>query len=109
MTMSNLNARIDGIFLGNINGKWPGRPPSAIAKTAVVGCQDINEFGFIGDSQADPEHHGGPDKAVHHYPSDHYPAWISEGHIPTGTVPAAFGENIASYGMTEANIWKLFI
>jgi hypothetical protein len=24
-------------------------------------------------------------------------------------VSAAFGENIASYGMTEANIWKLFI
>lgn len=109
MTMSNLNARIDGIFLGNITEKWPGRPPSAIAKTAVVGCQDINEFGFIGDRQADLEHHGGLDKAVHHYPSDHYPAWICEGQIPTGTVPAAFGENIASYGLTEANICKLFI
>ena len=48
MTISNLNARIDGIFLGNITEKWPGRPPSAIAKTAVVGCQDINEFGFKG-------------------------------------------------------------
>lgn len=84
-------------------------PTVSHRKDSCRRVQDINEFGFIGDRQADLEPHGGLDKAVHHYPSDHYPAWISEGHIPTGTVPAAFGENIASYGMTEANIWKLFI
>lgn len=103
MTGPALNARIDGIFLGSITERWPGRPPSAIGKTPVDGGQDIDELGFIKDAQADPEHHGGHDKAIHHYPSDHYPVWIEEGHIPAGTVPAAFGENIASLGLTEAN------
>ncbi|HCE71373.1 MOSC domain-containing protein [Ruegeria pomeroyi] len=104
MTEPTLNARIDGIFLGSVAERWPGRPPSAIGKTAVGGCREINEFGFIGDAQADLDHHGGHDKAIHHYPSDHYPSWIAEGQIPAEAVPAAFGENIVSVGITETNI-----
>ena len=31
-----------------------------------------------GDAQADLEVHGGPDKAVYAYPSEHLPAWAAE-------------------------------
>ena len=104
MTDPKLTARIDGIFLGAITERWVGRPPSAIGKTIVDGRQNIGVLGFTGDEQADPEHHGGREKAIHHYPSDHYPAWIAEGQIPTGSIPASFGENLATLGITETDI-----
>lgn len=51
--------------------------------------------------QADLEHHDGHDKAIHHYATKHCQTWIVEGEIPAGTVPAAFGENIATRSITE--------
>ncbi|UWQ26830.1 MOSC domain-containing protein (plasmid) [Leisingera aquaemixtae] len=104
MTPTPPASRIAGLFLGSVAARWPGRPPSAIGKTRADGLQQITELGFTGDAQADPQHHGGPDKAIHHYPSDHYPQWMAEGQMPEGTVPAAFGENIAALGMTETNL-----
>lgn len=106
MTHPSLSSRIDGVFIGKISNRWEGRDPSAIGKTLVSGPQDINEFGFVVDEQADRENHGGADKAIHHYAADHYCDWITEGEIPAGTTPAAFGENIATTGLTE---WTLCI
>ena len=31
--------------------------------------------GLEGDEQSDKRHHGGPDRALHYYPADHYPWW----------------------------------
>ena len=94
-----LNARIDGLFFGKVTPRWKGKDPSAIGKKPVTGRHEINEFGFVADEQADLEHHGGHDKAIHHYATDHYGNWIAEGEIQAGSRPAAFGENIASFGM----------
>lgn len=104
--MSNppLSTTIDNLFFGKIEDRWDGRPPSAIGKTVVAGLRQIEAHGFVEDAQADLDNHGGAEKAIHHYPSDHYAAWITEGVIPEGTVPAAFGENIAAYGMTEDTV-----
>ena len=96
--------KIDGLFFGAISQLWEGKEPSAIRKTPVQGEQEIDELGFLSDAQADPTNHGGRDKAIHHYATDHYANWIAEGHMPKGTAPAAFGENVASFGMTEENL-----
>ncbi len=101
MTKPDLYSRIDGLFFGAVQHRWEGRDPSAIGKTAVSGPQRIDESGFVGDAQADLVNHGGRDKAIHHYASDHYPSWKAEGAIPPDAEPAAFGENIATHGMTE--------
>ncbi|WP_306113822.1 MULTISPECIES: MOSC domain-containing protein [unclassified Roseovarius] len=106
MTGINPSSRIDGIFFGKVTNRWEGRGPSAIGKTPVKGPQEIDEFGFLDDEQADLEHHGGAEKAIHHYATEHYQDWMTEGAIPSGTAPAAFGENIATRGMTE---WTLCI
>jgi MOSC domain-containing protein YiiM len=45
---------------------------------------------LAGDGQADLSVHGGPDKAVYVYPSEHLPAWTAELGSPLG--PASFGE-----------------
>jgi len=78
---------------------------SAIAKQPVSGAVRIGWLGLAGDSVADPVHHGGWDKAIHLYPQDHYGWWRERkpGH-PLLEKPGAFGENIASHGMTEEEV-----
>ncbi|AMK18348.1 MULTISPECIES: MOSC domain-containing protein [Sphingobium] len=78
---------------------------SAIAKRPVDGMVRIGWLGLEGDGVADPIHHGGWDKAIHLYPQDHYGWWRERkpGH-PLLAAPGAFGENIASHGMTEEEI-----
>lgn len=78
---------------------------SAIAKTPVEGPVPIGPLGLAGDEQADPRYHGGPDKALHLYPFDHYARW-RDGHAgdPLLDAPGAFGENLATLGLTEETV-----
>ena len=99
-----LSARINGVYIGKVEDCWEGRPPSAIGKVPIDTSCKIDEFGFTEDAQADLENHGGHDKAIHHYPTDHYESWIRDGEIPKGTTPAAFGENISTFGLTEETL-----
>lgn len=76
--------------------------PSGIAKTAVAGPLALSETGFAGDMQGDTVRHGGPEKAVHHYPFDHYAGWLRDlGPHPLLAGPGAFGENLSTAGLTE--------
>ena len=78
---------------------------SAIAKTPVQGPVQVDQLGLDGDEQGDLKVHGGPDKAVHQYAQEHYSPWRSElGTLPVLAAPGAFGENIASTGMTEHSL-----
>ncbi len=82
-----------------------GDDHSAIAKRPVEGPVRITGDGLAGDSVADRIHHGGWDKAIHLYPQDHYDWWRDrEPDHPLFDAPGAFGENIASRGMTEKEI-----
>lgn len=79
--------------------------PSAIAKHPVAGAVAVGPLGLAGDEQADLVHHGGVDKAIHHYPHDHYAWWRGEiGDHPLLAAPGGFGENISSEGLTEDNV-----
>ncbi|MBN9428892.1 MAG: MOSC domain-containing protein [Burkholderiales bacterium] len=81
---------------------------SAIDKTAVSGSLMAGELGLAGDEQGDHRVHGGPDKAVHCYVWQHYPAWRSE--LPAGAQQpllqqaGAFGENFSIEGCDEAGV-----
>ena len=78
---------------------------SAITKSPVAGAVAVTALGLDGDEQGDLRVHGGVDKAVHHYPQEHYPLWQSElGALPVLSAPGAFGENLASSGMTEQQL-----
>ena len=87
--------------------------PSAIGKVPVAGAVRIGRLGLDGDEQADLAVHGGPDKAIHHYPHDHYAWWReSLGDHPLLSGYGAFGENIATEGLTEDQVcvgdrWRL--
>lgn len=78
---------------------------SGIAKTITAGPWRIAPDGIEGDAQGDRKHHGGPEKALHHYPREHYAAWAKEiGPHPLLSAPGAFGENLSTTGWTEGNV-----
>ncbi|HET9177033.1 MAG TPA: MOSC domain-containing protein [Terriglobia bacterium] len=60
----------------------------------------VKKLNIEGDGQADLSVHGGPDKAVYAYPSEHYEYWRHE--LPGVEMPwGAFGENLSLTGLTE--------
>ena len=77
---------------------------SAIAKQPLpLGTTAWLSYGNLsGDAQADLEVHGGPDKAVYAYPSEHLEAWTSELDEPLGAAP--FGENLSTVGVVESDV-----
>lgn len=87
--------------------------PSAIGKLPVEGPIRVCRLGLEGDEQADLAVHGGADKAVHHYPHDHYAFWAEAiGPHPLLSDFGAFGENISTEGLTEDGVcigdrWRL--
>ena len=94
-----------GLLVGKAVPLGPRNVLSGIAKTQVPDSLRLSETGFDGDVQGDPIRHGGPEKAVHHYPFDHYTAWAEGiGPHPLLSRPGAFGENLSTAGLTESAV-----
>lgn len=90
------------VLVGAVAPLGPGGPASGIDKRPVAGPWRISRLGLAGDAQGDLRHHGGPEKAIHQYPFEHYPAWEAEiGPHPLLAAPGAFGENLSGQGWTE--------
>jgi MOSC domain-containing protein YiiM len=97
--------RVDALLAGSARPYTRPGSCSAIDKQPRAGTVSIGELGIAGDQQGDPRVHGGPDKAIHHYAFDHYPAWRDElGPLPLLQAPGAFGENISTVGLDEGNV-----
>lgn len=79
--------------------------PTGIFKVPVDAAR-LTKAGLEGDAQGDTKHHGGPEKALHHYAAEHYAWWASE--LPSAAAqhckPGAFGENLVTTGMTESSV-----
>ena len=76
---------------------------TGIFKSPVPGRVAVGRLNLAGDAQADLEVHGGIDKAVYAYPSEHYPAWRQE--LPELEFPwGAFGENLTIAGLHEDGV-----
>ncbi len=100
-----ISVRIDAVLAGKVVDFTRPGSRSAIAKTVRQGSQRVSLLGIVGDEQGDPRVHGGPDKAVHHYPADHYARWREDiGAHALLEMPGAFGENISTHGLTEADV-----
>ena len=83
---------------------WHGKTvETGIWKSPVVGRVALVGNNFVGDRQADLRVHGGPDKAVYAYPSEHYSWW--RGALPGVELPwGAFGENLTVEGLHEERV-----
>jgi len=99
-----MRAVIGPVMLGRAV-PFRGDERSAIGKRPASGPVMAGPLGLAGDEQADLAVHGGADKAIHHYPHDHYPAWAFEldAH-PLLAGPGAFGENLTTTGLTEDRV-----
>ena len=75
---------------------------SAIAKQAVLGSVRVGHLGIVGDGQADLEVHGGVDKAVYAYPSEHWQWWAAQHGVVCA--PNTMGENLALRGAVETQV-----
>ncbi len=78
---------------------WSGIRKQPVPATSTLWLSAIN---LSGDGQADLSVHGGLDKAVYAYPSEHLPAWSAE--LDTDLGPAAFGENLSTIGVDEKTV-----
>jgi MOSC domain-containing protein YiiM len=96
---------LQALLIGPVRPLGQCAAPSGIDKRPVDRPLFLNLDGFSGDAQGDTRHHGGPDKAVHHYAGEHYPAWTVElGNRDILNRPGAFGENLATFGLTEDQV-----
>ena len=76
---------------------------SAIFKTPISGRVRLSKLNLAGDQQADLSVHGGKDKAVYLYPSEHYRYWKEQ--LPDIEMPwGMFGENLTSEGLNEKSV-----
>ena len=80
---------------------WKGRTlQTGIFKVPLNGRVQVRTLNLDGDRQADLSVHGGPDKAVYMYPSEHYDYW--QGEFPDMKLPwGMFGENFTTEGLLE--------
>jgi MOSC domain-containing protein YiiM len=80
---------------------WNGKTvTTSIWKEPVGGPVRVATLNIAGDRQADLSVHGGADKAVYVYPSEHYDYWRRE--LPGVELPwGAFGENLTTEGLSE--------
>ena len=93
---------IDAVLTGKARA-FRGEEASAVAKAPMAGALHVGFLGIAGDEQADLSVHGGVDKAIHHYPRDHYDWWAEElGSHALLDAPGAFGENISTEGLVES-------
>ena len=83
--------------------EWQGTTVlTAIFKDPVANKVALRTLNLDGDAQADLSVHGGPDKAVYAYPSEHYGNW--EAKLGRSLLPGAFGENLTTEGLVEDRI-----
>jgi MOSC domain-containing protein YiiM len=88
--------------------------PSAINKKTISTLEnpqfiEINSLGVLGDEQADLNVHGGIEKAIYVYPSEHYHFWnvllTRETKQVVHLQHGAMGENFTIEGLLEADIF----
>lgn len=82
---------------------WNGRNvTTAIFKEPTAGRVKMRRLGIEGDQQADLTVHGGADKAVYAYPSEHYSYW--QGELQRSLPWGMFGENLTTAGLLEDSV-----
>lgn len=84
--------------------EWKGRIVlTSIFKAPVGGRVRVSRLNLDGDQQADLTVHGGFDKAVYAYPSEHHSFW--RGELPgMDLASGVFGENFTTEGLLEETL-----
>lgn len=77
---------------------------TSIFKSSIEGPVFVTSLGVTGNQQADLTVHGGYDKAVYAYPTEHYAYWQEQ--YPTMEMPwGTLGENLSIAGLDESGVY----
>ncbi|MCK9383273.1 MAG: MOSC domain-containing protein [Nevskia sp.] len=96
---------VSGVYLGSAKPMPGDGRPTAIFKSPGSRPVDIGFEGLVGDVQADRRVHGGPEKAVHHFPVENYARLVAQfPEVASGFVPGGLGENISTAGVDETTV-----
>ena len=84
--------------------EWRGKTVrTSIFKDPVAGPVRVQKLNLAGDEQSDLSVHGGVDKAVYAYPSEHYAYWREQ--LPEMKLPwGSFGENLTTEGLNDKTL-----
>ena len=84
--------------------EWRGEAVrTSIFKAPVAGRVRVTRLNIQGDEQSDLSVHGGSDKAIYAYPSEHYAFWRKE--LPDTEFPwGVFGKNLTTEGLLEDEV-----
>ena len=83
---------------------WKGKiVRTSIFKEPIAGRVQVSRLNVEGDQQSDLTVHGGQDKAVYAYPSEHFAFWRTE--FPGMELDwGVFGENFTTTGLLEETV-----
>jgi MOSC domain-containing protein YiiM len=99
------STRINSVYLGQVQAMPGDGRPTAIFKQPVTTAVEIGPEGLIGDVQADRRVHGGPEKAVHHFPARNLERLRTQfPQIAAQLLPGCMGENFSTDAWDEADV-----
>jgi MOSC domain-containing protein YiiM len=75
---------------------------TSIFKAPVRGPVAVRGNNLAGDRQSDLTVHGGPEKAIYAYASEHYVYWSRK--LQRELISGNFGENLTTEGLLERNV-----
>ena len=100
-----MQTRIDAVYAGRVQAMPNDGRPTGIFKLRVDGPVQVGIEGITIDAQADRRVHGGPEKAVHHFPAknlERLRAAFPE--LAAQLVPGSFGENLSTSDWDESDV-----
>ncbi|AZG34424.1 MULTISPECIES: MOSC domain-containing protein [Shewanella] len=94
---------ISGLYLGDQVQMHNG-VASCINQKHAVKLLTVQFDRVVGNREADPKHHGGLDRVLHHFPREHYGQYRRWDLMPTFGDAPSMGENISTVGLNEAQV-----
>ncbi len=95
--------RLSGLYLGSQLQEMAGVTTGIDGKQSASQL-DVQRDLLVGDSQADPKHHGGLDRVLHHFPREHYGQYRRWDFITQLEDAPSMGENISTVGLNETQV-----
>ncbi|WP_394132942.1 MOSC domain-containing protein [Shewanella maritima] len=97
-------SRLSGLYLGDQVQMHNG-VASCINQKHKAQQLNVQFDRILGNSEADPKHHGGLDRVIHHFPREHYGQYRRWDLIRSGRDAPSMGENISTVGINEQQVF----
>lgn len=105
------NERVKALMKPSILSLFKGKPKPMEANPKIISSINRDSVDSLsvyldhieGDEVSNKQHHGGLNRVVHYYPSEHYAFWKTI-YPEIKCAPGEMGENISSTGLDEKNV-----